>query len=272
MVNSFRGRLTAVLTIIVSILALYSSLKGVLNQSIYEDLLPVGTITKFLIYGSIAQDIVSIPAAVLLAILSLLFLKNPGYKKLIAILGLTAYLCYGYGLYVMQGQYTSIYLVYLAIFGFSTYSLVAGLTSFRTIDDYRLPKALRITIGIFLSTILLVLVPVWLIRISPDIAKHIPSDIYGVFVLDLALVFPAFGIIVAQLIRNKPFGNVLAGVALIKTLTICLSVAFGEWYLALNSEFPADFGMITIFSSLTVFSLALIILYFLKLRGAPGEN
>lgn len=267
-INIQKSRLTAIMTLILSFLALYASLAGVLDKNLYTDVFFAGSLSKTLISGSLAQDTISIPLSLLLVFLSLLFLKYPGYKTFIAILGLTGYFFYGYGLYTMQGQYTSIYLIYLAVFGLSIYSMIWGLTSFKpdAVKQARLPGALRMSISIFLIVILLVLVPVWLLRITPDIAKHIPGDTYAVFVLDLCVVFPAFGIIAAKLLRNKPFGNILAGVALFKTLTICLSVAFGEWFVPLRNGFQVDYGMITIFSALTVLSFALIVLYMLNLR------
>ena len=268
MINIQKSRLTAIMTLILSLLALYASLTGVLDKNLYTDVFFAGSLSRTLISGSLAQDTISIPLSLLLAVLSLLFLKYPGYKTFIAILGLTGYFFYGYGLYAMQGQYTSIYLIYLAVFGLSIYSMIWGLTSFEpdVVKQTRLPGALRMSISIFLIVILLVLVPVWLLRITPDIAKHIPGDTYAVFVLDLCVVFPAFGIIAAQLLQNKPFGNILAGVALFKTLTICLSVAFGEWFVPLREGFQVDYGMITIFSALTLFSFMLGVLYLLNLK------
>lgn len=267
MINIQKSRLTAIMTLILSLLALYASLAGVLDKNLYTDVFLAGSLLKSLISGSLAQDTISIPLSLILAV-SLIFLKHPGYKTFIAILGLTGYFFYGYGLYTMQGQYTSIYLIYLAVFGLSIYSMIWGLISFKpdAVKQTRLPGALRMSISIFLIVILLVLIPVWLLRITPDIVKHIPGDTYAVFVLDLCVVFPAFGIIAAKLLRNKPFGNILAGVALFKTLTICLSVAFGEWFVPLREGFQADYGMITIFSALTLFSFALGVLYLLNLK------
>jgi len=128
--NIRKSRQTAIMTLIVSLLALFAGLSGLLNKNLYTEVFLAGTISKFLVSGSIAQDIISVPLGLLLAVLSLLFLKQPGYKTFIAILGLAGYFFYGYGLYTMQGQYTSIYLVYLAVFGLSLYSIIWGLISF----------------------------------------------------------------------------------------------------------------------------------------------
>lgn len=163
--NPTKSRPTAVMTLILSFLALYASLEGVLDKNIYTDVFLAGSLAKNLIGGSIAQDIISIPAALTLAFLSVIFLNYPKDKTFIAILGLAGYFLYGYGLYTIQGQYTTLYLVYLAIFGLSLYSLIFGLLSFKqeTVKHYHLPRALQKSISVFMIIILLVLVPLWLI-------------------------------------------------------------------------------------------------------------
>ncbi len=268
LLNLQRSRITAVMTLILSLLALYACLMGVLDKSIYQDVLEKGTITQFLLVASTGQDIIFIPLALLLALFSIMFLVRPGYKSFIIILGLTGNFFYGYGLYTMQGLYTSIYLVYLAIFSLSIYSLVLGLLSFTSeiAEKTLLPRGLRIFISIFLFSIVFMLGLVWILRISPDIVSHIPPDTYGVFVLDLGIVFPAIAITATKLIRNRPYGNILAGVALIKALTVCLSWGFGEWYGRLYGGIQGSYDMLIIPSVLTLISLVLVGLYINKLK------
>ncbi|MBC2728339.1 hypothetical protein [Desulfosporosinus sp.] len=259
---------TAVMTLILSLMALYASLLGVLDETLYKDVFLAGSLAEKLIAGSMAQDIISIPASLILAFLSLSFMKHHGEKTFIALLGLAGYFLYGYGLYTIQGQYSTLYLVYLGIFGLSLYSLIFGLLSFEpeSVKYYQLPRSLQTAISIFMILILIVLVPLWIIFINADIAKHIPRDTYAVFLLDLCVVFPAFGIIIYQLLRNKPFGNILAGVALFKAGTLCLSVAFGEWFGPHYGGYEANSFNITLFGVLTAVSLVLTILYIRKLR------
>lgn len=268
-----RSRITAAMTFTVSCLALYASLEGLLNKTLYQEVLSAGTITKSLLAGSLAQDIISVPLSVTLALLSLSLFKQPGFKKLITLLGLTAYFFYGYGLYVIQGQYTSIYLIYLAIFGFSIYSLILGFLSFETsaVNTYHLPLSLRWSITIFLFLILSILIPGWLLRISSAVARHIPEGAYAVFILDLCVVFPAIGLAALQLLRSNPFGNVLAGVVLVKAFTVCLSWGFAEWFIQFYG-FRTDSSMLAISGTLTLVSLLLYILYIFNLRSAPNPG
>ncbi|MCX7709534.1 MAG: hypothetical protein N2484_06755 [Clostridia bacterium] len=267
-----KSRTAAIMTLLLSILALYASLAGVLDKNIYQDVLKAGTISHFLLVGSIAQDIIFIPLSIILAILSIVFLIRPGLQSLIAIIGLAWCFFYGYGLYVIQGQYTSIYIIYLSIFGLSIYSMIWGFLSFKpeAAAQTQLPRALRISIGVFFIFILCVLVPGWLLRMTPDIAKHIPDDTYAVFIMDLCLVFPALAQIAVMLFRRKPWANILAGVALIKALALCLSWAFSQWFSPFYAGFEFDYGMTAISTILTVVSFALLIPYMLKLK--KGES
>lgn len=265
--NIQKSRQTAIMTCILSLLAVYASLAGVLNNHLYIDVLKAGTISALLVSGSLAQDMISIPLGLLLVLLSLVFLKRPAMKTFIIILGNTSYFFYGYGLYVISGQYTSIYLVYLIIFGLSIYSLIWGGLSLElaAVKYAWLPDALRLSIGMFLIVILLCLIPIWLLRMTPDIAKHIPGDTYAVFILDLCVVFPAFGLIATQLLQKKPVGNILAGVALCKVLTVCLSWAFGEWFVPFHGGFQMNYSMLAIPSTLTGVSGILMVFYLMKL-------
>lgn len=267
-----RKNITAIMTLLVAGLALFSALKGLLDSRVYEEVRQTGAISQFLVTGSLAQDIVSVPLGLILAALSLAYLRFRRDKIFVVMLGLTAYFFYGYGLYTIQGQYTSIYPVYLAIFGLSIYSLIMGLLSFNFNgqNDYQLPKAVRIGISGFLLMILLVFIPVWWMKMSADIANHLPGETYGVFILDLGIVFPALAITAVKLLQNRSVGYVLGGVGLLKVFTICLSVGFGELFQAFYGRNPLNFGMLGIFGSLTLISLGLFFSYIMKLRINPS--
>jgi len=133
-----------------------------------------------------------------------------------------------------------------------------------------LPKTVRIGISGFLLMILLVLVPVWWMQMSADIANHFPGENYAVFILDFGIVFPALAITAVKLLQNRSVGYVLGGVMLLKTLTICLSVGFGELFQAYYGSNPLDFGMLGIFGILTLISLGFFFSYIMKLRINPS--
>ena len=258
--------IVAILMLLISALALFAAAMGIFDEAVYNELLITGAITKSLVYGSIVQDIISIPASVMLIIVSIAFVRKHERKMLIIMLGLTAYFFYGYGLYSIQGQYTSVYLIYLAILALSIYSLIFGTIGLLgNTNHVYLPKSIRYSIGIFIAIILLVLIPAWIGRMTPDIISRVPGEIYGVFILDLSIVFPALAIIAFKVMRGDNKGYLLAGVALVKVFTLCLSVALGEWLKPIYG-FTQDLTMILIFSILTTISAILGISYFARIN------
>jgi hypothetical protein len=254
-------------TLILSVLATFAALAGLLNRSIYDDALATGVHPEALMAGTISQDIISVLAGVILAILSIVFIRRSGNKLFIVMLGLTGHFFYGYGLYSIQGLYTTIYFVYLLIFGLSVFSLVYGLTSFKleVAKQYRLPGALRKSTGIVLILVVLVFVSLWLAVLIPNSLKNVRPDAYGVFVLDLAVIMPALGIVAVKLLRNKAFGNIMAGITLVWILTLILSVVIGESFAPLYGM-QVNYGMIATYSLIVIYSLWASFLYLRNLE------
>lgn len=258
---------TSILLMITSLLALFASLAGILSSGTYRELIPAKAITEYLILGSVVQDIITVPVSIALFTLSFAYIRRNDRRVLTAMAGLASYIFYGYALYSIQGQYTSLYLVYLMLFGASAYGLMFMVP--KLIQGSRgteVPKGLRRGIAGFLLLILVVLAPVWILRMQPDIAKRAPGELYGVFVLDLAVVFPAFGIIAFNLIRNNAAFDLLTGAALVKVFTLCLSVGLGE-FIKPSFGFPQDTPMTAIFITLTAVSAILSVLIFRKLKA-----
>ncbi|MFZ5353016.1 MAG: hypothetical protein ACOZCL_09870 [Bacillota bacterium] len=269
--NIKRSNITSIMTLILSLLALYAALAGVLDKSLYREVFEAGTIHERIIWGSMAQDIISIPIAAILALLSAMSLIRPGVKRLTLIIGLAWYFFYAYGLYTVQGQYTRIYLVYIAIFGLSIYSMIFGLLSFKTaeLEYYKLPGILRITASAFLIVMVIMMVTVWVIRISPDIAAHIPAPTYGVYILDLSMVFPATTIIAIMLLQKKQLGSILGAIALLKVFTLCFSWFFGEITGPL-AKIPMSIDMAVISGTLSIIGLIIFLPYFIKLKRSSS--
>lgn len=258
---------TSMLLIVTSLLALLASLAGIFSSAVYRELIPTGAITEYLILGSVVQDIITVPVSIALLISSILFIRGGDRRILTAMAGLLSYLLYGYALYSIQGQYTSLYLVYLAIFGASAYGLMFIVPKLVHMSSYtEIPRGLRKGIAGFLLLILVVLGPVWIMRMQPDITNRAPGELYGVFVLDLAVVFPAFGIIAFNLLRNNAAIDLLTGAALVKVFTLCLSVGLGE-FIKPSFGFPQDMAMTVIFITLTTVSGIFSVLLFRKLKA-----
>lgn len=257
--NSFR--MVTILTFAIGMLALYASIRGI-GDTLYSEIVQSGVITQKMVWASQAQDIVSILIAGITMVAALVNFFKQSFIKTVGLLGCVWYFFYAFGLYAIQGAYTSIYPLYLVIFGLSVYTMILGLVQLRpgTVTVNELSKRLRIALSIFFILIVAVLTPVWIGKMMADVSVRQPGDTYAVFIMDICIVFPAMLITVYLLLKKNVFGTVLAGVCLVKTITLCLSWAFGEW------SQPIDGGsiameMAAISTTLSVVGLVLYIIF-----------
>lgn len=266
--NEVYGKISAALGIVISVIAVISTGMGIWNTTTYGELLSKNLLSQNLYYGSVAQDISMLLISVILFSLSVSFLISKNRRVQIAITGLVWCEFYAFGLYVVQGQYTNIYYLYLIIFGLSIYGMIFGLLSWCGVndDEVTLPKRTVNWIGGFLIFILVLMIPLWIMRLVPGILAHQASETYGVFVMDLGIVFPAIGIIVVLLFKRKAFGKILAGVALIKICSLCLTWCFAELYGPLIRDLPIVPEMAVTSGFFTVVSGILLIPYFKNLK------
>lgn len=266
--NDYYGRVCAMIAGAVSVLAVISAGKGIWDSSIYGDLLASDRLSKNLYYGSIAQDMVILPLSIILFCLAVYFLLKHQAKVMIAMIGLVWCEFYAFGLYVIQGQYTDIYFLYLGIFGLSIYSMIFGLLSLGGVPEEKviLPKRTSRWVGGFLSAILLMMIPLWILRMIPGIMANQPGETYGVFVMDLGIVFPAIGMITGMLFRNKAWGKILAGVALVKTCSLCLTWGFAEIYGPIIRHLPMSLEMAGTSAFFTIISGILLVPYFRQMK------
>ncbi|HPE70437.1 MAG TPA: hypothetical protein PLF96_14050 [Thermotogota bacterium] len=262
-------RITVWMGLLVSVLTLFTAASGLFNPSIYEDIVVSGNIPQVLRWGSMAQDIFSLGVALLLAISTILFLVRGGNKLFLLIVGLLSYLFYAYALYSIQGMYSAHALLYLVLLGASLYAMVFGIVALKKMASMvpSLAKGARWSAIGFLALLLVSLVPIWLSQVALDIANRYPGNTYGVYVLDLGIVFPAIAIIIWLLARANPFGILLAGVALLKAFTVCASVALGEWFIPTFGKLGEMNGFLfALFGVLGLIALGITALFFRSLR------
>ncbi|MBC7958435.1 MAG: hypothetical protein H7X94_01085, partial [Vallitaleaceae bacterium] len=148
----------------------------------------------------------------------------------------------------------------------SIYGMIFGLMSLAKEEDVLLPKKVLRWVGGFLTTILVLMGPLWILRMIPNILSNQPAETYGVFVMDLGIVFPAIGLITVMLFKNKAFGKILSGVALIKTCSLCLTWGFAEIYGPLVRQLPIAVEMVGSAAFFTIISGILIVPYFKTLK------
>src|SRR5215467_13009041 len=114
-----------ILWLITAALSLIAALVGEFDPGIYNKV-----VSSELLPGAFSQDVMTILASCTLFVLIGLT-KEEDAKKQIVILGILGYLFYGYGIYVIERSYTLLYLVYMAIFALSFWSLTYTVANIR---------------------------------------------------------------------------------------------------------------------------------------------
>jgi hypothetical protein len=131
----FRSRMSPILALLVALIGAACAALGVFDRDLYGALVRAGALGERTAIASVAQDLVLLPVSVLLLATTALFLARKGVKLLILNLGIVWCEFYAFGLYAIQGQYTSIYVLYLAAVSLSIFSMMLGAAALGAIDQ-----------------------------------------------------------------------------------------------------------------------------------------
>jgi len=253
---------------VTGVATLVASIAGVVDVGLYD-----GVVAGFLIPGAYAQDLISTVAAVGLLVLALMAGGRRPKLELVA-LGLLGYLFYAYGIYVIERTYNEFYLLCMAIFTLSFWSLVYGCLSIRG-DVYKNAQlSSRVRLASAMGSLLqpLVFYPLWIGMLLPLMASGDQVDsLYSIFILDLCFIMPAFLILAFQMFRRRGIGLVLAPPLYVLGFTLIFSLALAELVKPRFGE-PIDGLALLAATSLSALFLVLGGLHLAKLRVRPDES
>jgi len=261
------ARSLLIISIIVSILSAYCAIRGFIDENLYNSVISTGAFKPAYMAGTISQDIITIASSVIMIILAAVYNKRKDVRIITSILGLLSFYFYAYGTYVISALYTSIYPVYMVVFTLSAFGIIMGVSGFfkEDVNGLYLPKWVRIASSAFLTLIVCIFVPMWTISMIPHTQSHTVPDFYAIFILDLCIVMPFFIAVIYMLIRNHKTAYILLGIALLKTITLIISVTIGEMTFP-SHGFEIDMTMIGVYSGVIIISSLLFVSYCLKLR------
>lgn len=181
----------------------------------------------------LGQDLVTLALAAPALAASAWLARGGRPRALVLQAGLLLYLAYTYATYAFGARFNVLFLAYCAILGVSTYALFLAVPPLldvgRSIDPARLPR--RTLIGV-LYGIAAVFTLLWGVEIAvaliagqpPRSAVDAQAPTSIVHVLDLAFVLPLGAVAATLLLRRSPAGSALAGLFLVKAMTIALAV------------------------------------------------
>ncbi len=255
------------LTSLIGVLALAAAGKGLITPGYYR-----GVVDPQYITGMVTADLISLLCVPLLAACMFQARRGSLAARLIW-LSLLVYLCYTYAVFAFDRVYTPLFPLYMAIFGLSCFATTAGLGR---LDIHWLAERLdamrfrRVT-AIYLVFTGLVL---YLIE-APIILARIPGGIdqggTPFMVLDMSIVSPVAILTGVWLWRRRPWGAVLAGVFLIKAVTLMtgfLLADYYDWYMGRLAEVAPTIA----FTVVNLLAYGFVWNYFSALRKASSSG
>jgi hypothetical protein len=242
------------LSVSIALLAVPAHLIGMLLPSIYRD-------PAVLLPQNLGTDLVTLCVTIPLLMLAAVAMRQGSMRARLLWLGALGYLVYAYAMYALAVRWNRLFLVYAALFGLALFTLIVGLLGTDAAEARR-GLAGRVparSVSVYLIAIAVMVAVMWL-------AEEVPATIGGttppsvvqfetptnmVHVLDLGVVLPAMVLAAAMLLRDRPWGYVLAGMLLVKATTIGLWVVAMIWFsarrgVATPAAYTAFFALLTL--------------------------
>lgn len=182
----------------------------------------------------LGQDAVTLALAAPALAASAWLARRGSRRATILTAGLLLYMAYTYATYALGARFNPLFLAYCAILGTSTYALFVLVPRLGDVEPgpsewARLPRR---SLVVLLYSIVLVFTWLWGSDILPALlqggtpaaALEAQTPTSMIHVLDLAFLLPLGAVAATLLARRRPWGVHLAGVFLVKGVTIALAV------------------------------------------------
>lgn len=223
------------LSALIVLLAVPAHLTGLLVPTIYRD-------PAILLPQNLGTDLVTLCVAVPLLAVTTAAMKRGALRARLLWLGTLGYLVYAYGMYALGVRWNALFLVYVALFGLALFALIIGLvgTDARAVRAGLAGQAQVRAVAAYLMVVAVMVASMWLTEelralaggtVPPSVVQfEAPTNIVHVF--DLGVVLPAMVLAAVMLLRDRPWGYVLAGMLLVKATTIGLWLVVMIWFSA----------------------------------------
>jgi hypothetical protein len=258
------------LSILIVLLAVPVHLLGLLAPQIYRD-------STLLLPQNLGTDVVTLCVAIPLLGIAAGAMRVGSLRARLLWLGALGYLVYAYGMYALGVRWNPLFLAYLTLFSLSFFALVIGLlgTDAAVVRSRATGVPVR-SVAAYLIVIAVLVSGLWLKEEVGSLLQgtvplsvqqlEAPTNIVHVF--DLGLVLPAMVIAAVLLLRDRPWGYVLAGMLLVKASTIGLWVAVMIWFSA-RQGLGTPPAYTAFFVALTIAGLALTWAFLTRMGSRP---
>ncbi len=210
------------------------------------------------LYG---QDLLTLALAVPTLAVSLYFAVVRGSRRgYVVWLGVTGYLLYTYASYAVMTAFNPLYLGYVALFGLTLFTFVAGLVRLDADGLRRAVGDTSVRAAVAYQVIVALLVgALWLADVVPaSLSGTTPAAIEGIGLvtpviqsLDLAVFLPAFVLSAYWLWQGRAWGYAITAVLLVKGTTLGLAVLAMVGVMLADGQ-AVPLGQIVIFTLLSL--------------------
>jgi hypothetical protein len=248
-----------IIWMITEVLVLIAALGGIFIKGLYEDLFQ-----RDFLPGAVAQDLISVFLTVFLFWL-IANTKEVDIKKQVIIIGIIGSQCYLYGILSIERVYNSFYIIYLAIFAASFWSMIYGLAGFRSRNfvNLRLREGILKITAVSSIAIAVIFMVLWIVALIPLMRDHTRIEyLYSIYILDLCFVMPAFVITAIMSFKKMALGILMAPAIMILGFFVIFP-------LGLNELAKPAFGMAISYGPMVIsflFSIFMLSLAYIQLR------
>jgi hypothetical protein len=256
-------------SLLTAALAALASAVGLGVPGLYRD----GPVLLPQLYG---QDLLTLTVAVPALLVSLYYGTRGSLRGYVGWLGTTGYLLYTYASYAFMTAFNELYLVYVALFGLTLFTLVGGVVRLRApLVKVAFDDAVGPYVGFQLVAAALV-AAMWLVDVVPAmLSGTVPSVLADTGLptpviqsLDLAVLVPALAVSASLLRRRRPWGYVFTGVLLVKLATLGLAV-LAMAVLQLRAGQPVALPVLLVVGTVSLLGLGLAARFLLALGATP---
>jgi hypothetical protein len=263
------------LSIVTAILALVGNIISLTVKSIYAGLTPV------FFPQAVAQDIANLlivaPAWLILAALAL----RGSLRAYLSWLGVLTFTVYNYVIYTFSIPFGPLFLLWVAVFGISLYTLIGGITAVHhnAVKSY-FTNSRVIKVGAWFLIITAILfgflwlsedIPALLSGTRPQSLADMALPTNPVHILDLAFFLPGVLLIGVLLLKRKPLAYTLAPSAIIFLLLTGIPILITPVVQSMRGEVAA-WDVVGPIGTLTVLSIGLLVWLLSTMRSSLGQE
>lgn len=260
-------------SIAIAFMALIATLAGLFSKGLYQHDTISGAAQMM------GQDLITLVICIPLLMGTLYLIRKDSLKGRLIWMGTIFYFLYSYASMAFLTSYNQLFLVYVAIFSVSLYTLFGELLSLdiETVKKSFSPGTVNKIAAVFLVIIGLMLAGMWLKMIIGSLLTGIaPSTLetYTTLViqaLDLGVVVPAAVITGVLLFKGKGWGYLLAAMLLIKVSLLGTAILSMIYFMVQNGV-NIELGQAVFFIIVTVLGITITVAFYSRIKGSINAN